>query len=75
MGPSVKVTKYTDIKPDESCNENTKGLVIIKSLEEWAILILQPPVERKLINAAKAGSETGKRYNRCKKIIKHHYQF
>ncbi len=74
MGPSVKKTKYTDITPDESYNKNAKGLVI-KSFEEWAMLILQPPVERKLINAAKADSETRKRYNRCKKIIKHHYQF
>jgi hypothetical protein len=63
-----------DIKPDESYDENAKDLVI-KSLEEWAMLILQPPVERKLINAAKVDSETGKSYNRCKKIIKRHYQF
>jgi hypothetical protein len=40
-----------DIKPDESYNKNAKDLVI-KFLEEWAMLILQPPVERKLINAA-----------------------
>ncbi len=63
-----------DIKPDESYDKNAKDLAI-KSLEEWAMLILQPPVERKLINAAKADSETGKKYSRCKKIIKRHYQF
>ena len=31
-GPSVKVTKYTDIKPDESYNNNAKDFVI-KSLD------------------------------------------
>ena len=56
-GISVKVTKYTNITPDESYNVNWKGIAI-KSLEEWAMFILQPPVEKKLTNAAKGDSKT-----------------
>ncbi len=73
-GISVKVTKYTDITPDESHNVNGKSIVI-KSLEEWAMFIHQPPVEKKLTKAAKADSKTGTRYNRIKKLIKQKYRF
>ncbi len=73
-GISVKVTKYTDITTGESYNMNGKDIAI-KSLEEWAMFILQPPVEKKLTNAAKTDSETEMRYNRIKKLINQKHRF
>ncbi len=73
-GISVKVTKYTDITPDESYNVNGKDIAT-KLLDEWAMFILQPPVEKKLTNAIKADSKTETRYNRIKKLINQKYRF
>ncbi len=39
------------------------------------MFILQPPVEKNLTNAAKAGSKTETRYHRIKKLINQKYKF
>ncbi len=73
-GPNVKVKQYTDIKPDES-HDDKKDQFVIKSLEMWAMMILETPVENKLKHTTTMDNETKARYKTCNKMIDHKYQF
>jgi hypothetical protein len=43
---TVKAKDFTDIKPNESYNKKNKNNIVFTSLEEWAMLILKPPVQK-----------------------------
>ncbi len=72
---TVKVKKFTDIKLNESYNKKNKKTISFTSLEEWAILILKPPVWKRLDKAIEADHETEERWNRCKQKVNDGYQF
>jgi hypothetical protein len=69
-----KVTSYTDIKPDETY-EATETNYTIKSIEMWAMMLLQPPLQKKLHDTAKEDKETGMRQKTCAKLNQSNYQF
>jgi len=71
----VKVQEFTDIKPDESYIKTNKKNVKFTSLEEWAMLILKPPLQTRLEQAKDADAETKERWDRCKIKIQDGYQF
>jgi hypothetical protein len=72
--PPVKVKSYTDIKPDETY-EATETNYTIKSLELWAMMLLQTPVEKKLNDTAKVDKETRMRQESCGKLNRSNYRF
>ncbi len=69
-----KVKSYTDIKPDKTF-EATETNYTIKSLEMWAMMLLQPPVEKKLHDTAKEDKETGMRQKTSAKLNQNNYKF
>ena len=69
-----KVTAYRDIIPDETY-ESTEENYTIKSLEMWAMMCLQTPVQDKLLEAAKVDKETKKRHETCKMLRQKDYKF
>jgi hypothetical protein len=74
-GQTVKVTNFMDIKPNESYSKKNKKTIVFTSLEEWAILILKPPVRNQLDQAIEVDPETQERWNRCKQKLKNGYKF
>lgn len=51
---------------NESYNKKNKNNIVFTSLEEWAMLILKPPVQKWLDQAIEADQETKERWSRCK---------
>jgi hypothetical protein len=47
-GQPVKVKNFNDIKPNESYSKKKEKKIVFTSLEEWAMLILKPPVWNQL---------------------------
>jgi hypothetical protein len=74
-GQPVKVKNFNDIKPNESYSKKKEKTIVFTSLEEWAMLILKPPVRNQLDQAIEADPETQERWNRCKQKLKNGYKF
>jgi hypothetical protein len=70
-----KVKSYTDIRPDETYDKVTETNYTIKSLEMWAMMLLQPPVEKNLNDTAREDKETRMRQKICTQLKKNNYQF
>jgi hypothetical protein len=68
---SVKVKDYNDIKPDEpqKVNKDMSNL-LFASFEEWAMLLLTPPIQKRLTQAIQADDDTERRWNTCEKKYK-----
>ncbi len=75
-GTKNKVNKYADIKPLEEVYKKKKGVVVVcTSLEEWAMGILNPPVQKQLDQAILANQETKSRWNNNQKKLQKKYIF
>ena len=70
----AKVSSYCDIKPDETY-ESTNNNYTIKSLELWAMMCLETPVQNKLLEATRLDKDTKKRHDTCKMLRQNNYKF
>jgi hypothetical protein len=75
-GQSYKDKHFTDVQPNETYDKKGKNKsIVFTSLEEWAMLLLTPPVQHQLEQAINIDKETKERHKRCMKKINRGYEF
>ena len=71
-------SNYNDIKPNEQDTvsvNNNHNKVLFASFEEWAMLILKPPLQTRLDLAIAANDDTRRRWNTCEAKLSSDYRF
>jgi hypothetical protein len=68
QGQLYKVKKYVDIKPLEKAYKKEQR-VVCTSMEEWAMSILELPVQNQLEQAISSNKETKARWNNYQKKL------
>ena len=73
-----RVKNYNDIKPNEQQTmtvTDDHDKVLFASFEEWAMLILKPPLQTRLTEAIAANDDTRRRWNASEAKLKSKYTF